>query len=64
MGVNTEYCDDINGTQEFQCQCNIGFDGKRCEFAMCPLNCDNSEICSTEMNVEWKCIFPYQLTGR
>ena len=31
MGINTENCSDMNGTQEFSCQCTAGFEGKRCE---------------------------------
>ena len=31
MNINTEYCDDMNGTQEFSCQCKAGFEGRKCE---------------------------------
>ena len=31
IGTNTEYCFDSNGNDEFKCECNEGFDGKRCE---------------------------------
>ena len=28
IGANTEYCFDSNGSDEFKCECNEGFDGK------------------------------------
>ena len=33
MGLNTEFCSDVNGSKEFKCQCKDGFIGKRCEVA-------------------------------
>ena len=51
MGINTESCSDVNGTQEFKCQCKEGFDGKRCEIAVCTSNyCNLNGICSIESN--------------
>ena len=38
MGVNTEYCSDLNGNQEFKCECKDGYDGKRCEVSVCTMN--------------------------
>ena len=68
MGVNTEYCFDMNGSQEFKCECNVGFDGKMCELSVCPLNCENNGVCSTEIdsitNIKlWKCDCPSPFTG-
>ena len=67
MNVNTEYCSDMDGSQEFRCQCNDGFDGKRCEI-VCPLDCKNGGSCITKMttktnNKQWKCNCPSQFTG-
>ena len=60
MGVNTKYCFDNNGSQEFKCECNDDFDGKRCEIFVCPLICENYGECKSEINnitniKEWKC---------
>ena len=42
MGVNTENCSDMNGTNEFECQCYAGFEGKRCEISLCDgVPCEN-----------------------
>ena len=49
IGKNTEYCSDSNGNAEFKCECNEGFDGKRCEDE-CFLECHNDGICMTEIN--------------
>ena len=49
MGLNTEYCSDLNGSQEYKCDCHDGFDGKRCEVE-CPVNCENYKICKSEIN--------------
>ena len=50
IGLNTEYCFDSNGSQEFKCECNEGFDGPRCEDE-CSLVCEKNEICTSEINV-------------
>ena len=68
MGVNTRYCSDMNGSQEFKCECNDGFDGKRCEISACPLICENDGECKSEIknitNIkEWYCECPAQFTG-
>ena len=69
MGVNTEYCSDLNGNQEFKCECNDGFDGKRCEVSVCPLNfCKNNEICRSEIDETngkkiWECVCPLPFAG-
>ena len=65
MGVNTEYCSDLNGSQEFKCECNDGFDGKRCEVSVCPLDCQNDGNCKSEIfdgkkNWECECPFPFE----
>ena len=60
IGINTEYCFDSNGSDEFKCECNEGFDGKRCEDE-CSLECGIHGSCTTEINVtsgikQWKCL--------
>ena len=51
IGINTESCSDVNGSQEFKCQCKEGFDGKRCEIAECTANyCNNNGLCSINEN--------------
>ena len=49
IGNNTEYCFDSNGNAEFKCECNEGFDGKRCEEG-CSLDCGINGICTTEID--------------
>ena len=69
MGVNTKYCFDNNGSQEFKCECNDDFDGKRCEVSLCPIDfCKNNGECKSEINnitniKEWKCECPAQFIG-
>ena len=42
IGINTENCFDMNGSQEFNCECNDGFEGERCEIALCEnIVCEN-----------------------
>ena len=66
MGVNTEYCSDLNGSQEFKCECKDGFDGNRCEVSVCPVNfCKNNGICKSEIVdgkkiYECDCLFPFE----
>ena len=65
MGVNTQYCSDLNGSQEFKCECNDGFDGKRCEVSVCALDCQNDGNCKSEIfdgkkNWECECPFPFE----
>ena len=51
MGTNTETCSDLNGSQEFKCQCKDGFDGQRCEVAVCSSNyCNDNGLCTIESN--------------
>ena len=50
IGINTEYCYDSNGNSEFKCECNEGFDGKRCEDE-CSLDCGIHGSCTTEINI-------------
>ena len=67
MGINTEYCSDVNGSQEFKCECHKGFDGKRCEISVCPLNCENNGICKSEIvdgNKMWECDCPFPFKGK
>ena len=53
IGVNTESCSDVNGTQEFKCQCIDGFVGKRCEVAVCSSDyCNNNGSCSIKNDNE------------
>ena len=67
VGVNTEYCFDSNGNEEFKCECNEGFDGKRCE-DQCFLECGNNGICTSKINIstgtkEWECFCSNNFTG-
>ena len=40
--MNTEYCLDMNGSEEFNCICNAGFEGRRCEISLCGgVACEN-----------------------
>ena len=50
IGLNTEYCFDSNGNTEFKCECNEGFDGKRCE-DVCFLECGINGRCATEIDI-------------
>ena len=64
--MNTEYCSDMNGNQEFKCECNDGYDGKRCEVYVCPLDCQNNGICESEIidgKKIWKCECPFPFEG-
>ena len=67
MGVNTEYCSDMNGNQKFKCECHDGFEGERCEVSACPSNfCKNSGTCKSEIvdgNLIWKCDCPSPFEG-
>ena len=67
IGSNTEYCFDSNGSDEFKCECNEGFDGRRCEDE-CSLECGIQERCTTEINAttgikQWKCLCRDNFTG-
>ena len=67
MGVNTEYCSDMNGSQKFKCECNDEFDGERCEVSTCPLDCENSGICKSEIvdgKKIWECDCPFPFRGQ
>ena len=51
MGLNTESCSDVNGSQEYRCQCMDGFNGKRCEVPVCSSKyCNNNGLCSINEN--------------
>ena len=66
MGVNTEDCSDMNGSQEFKCKCNDRFQGERCEISLCPLDyCRNNGTCTNEINstVQWICDCPPHFAG-
>ena len=53
MGINTEFCSDVNESQEFKCQCKDGFAGKRCEVAVCSSNyCNNNGLCTIKSENE------------
>ena len=67
IGINTEYCFDSNGNAEFKCECNDGFDGKRCE-DICALDCGMNGSCANEINStsgikQSKCICTDNFTG-
>ena len=67
IGLNTEYCFDSNGNAEFKCECNEGFDGKRCEDE-CSLECGINGSCVTEVNStsgikQSKCLCTDNFTG-
>ena len=56
MGTNSESCSDVNGSQEFKCQCKEGFDGKRCEVAVCSSKyCNNNGLCTINEDDQLKC---------
>ena len=68
IGNNTEYCFDSNGNDEFKCECNEGFDGKRCDEDVCLLECKNDGNCitaivSTTGTKQPKCICADNFTG-
>ena len=67
IGVNTRTCFDMDGSQEFKCECNDSFDGKRCEIFNCPLNCENNGLCKAEIdefgNKNWECECSYPFQG-
>ena len=54
----------MNGTEEFNCQCHAGFEGRRCETDLCDgLTCENgfcdagSCICyDGYINIESACV--------
>ena len=53
MGMNTESCSDVNGTQEFKCQCKGGLGGQRCEAAVCSSDyCNNNGLCQIKYDNE------------
>ena len=59
LGVNTESCSDVNGSQEFKCRCKDGFLGKRCEVSVCSSdNCNNNGLCliNENNNDQMKCV--------
>ena len=64
MGVNTEFCLDTNGTEEFNCKCHAGFVGRRCATDLCDnLTCENGScekgscICNAGyINIENICV--------
>ena len=67
IGLNTEYCFDSNGNAEFKCECNEGFDGKKCEDE-CSLECGIYGSCVNEINgttgiKQSKCICTDNFTG-
>ena len=67
IGINTEYCFDWNGSDEFKCQCNEGFDGKRCEDE-CSLECGINGSCEKEIHSttgieQWKCLCRNNFAG-
>ena len=49
LGINTASCSDVSGTQEFKCDCNDRFDGKRCEINL-PFECDGNPCCENGPN--------------
>ena len=62
IGVNTEYCSDTNGSQEFKCVCNDGFDGKRCEFS-CQNNGKSLYKIDGDGIMIWECECPFPFQG-
>ena len=67
MGVNTDNCSDMNGNQQFKCECKDGFVGERCEDSLCPLDCQNDGICKFEIDETnrtiWECACPFPFGG-
>ena len=46
MNTNTQSCSDVNGTQQFKCICNEGFEGGRCEIDICDrVLCSENRFC-------------------
>ena len=67
IGINTKYCFDSNGSDEYKCECNEGHDGKQCEHE-CSLDCGIYGNCTTEINEttgikQWKCLCTDNFTG-
>ena len=67
IGINTNYCFDSNGSDEYKCECNEGYDGKRCEHG-CSLECGNNGYCTADINSttgikQWKCLCTDNFTG-
>ena len=67
IGINTKYCFDSNGSDEYKCECNEGHDGKHCEHE-CSLDCGIYGNCTTEINEttgikQWKCLCTDNFTG-
>ena len=67
IGINTNYCFDSNGNDEYKCECNEGYDGKRCEFE-CFIDCGLNGTCTAEINSttgikELKCHCRNNFTG-
>lgn len=63
--MNTQYCYDNNGDEEFKCECNEGFDGKDCG-DQCPLDCKNNGICKPNIiggTKKWICDCAENFTG-
>ena len=47
MDVNTNNCIDMDGTEKFNCECNDGFEGERCEKDKCEgVICENGSCYS------------------
>ena len=51
LGVNTENCFDMNGSEAFRCECNGGFEGRRCEISVC-----EGIVCENGFCNEGKCL--------
>ena len=63
MDINTKRCFDMDGTGKFNCDCNDGFEGERCEKDNCEgVICQNGAcfagICICDdgfINIEGNC---------
>ena len=68
IGINTDYCFDSNGNAQFKCECNEGFDGKRCQ-DQCFLECGENGICTSAINgttgiKQWECLCLSNCAGK
>ena len=69
MGINTASCSDAKRNAEFKCECNDGFDGKRCENDQCLECVHENQICTSKINgttgyKQWECLCSNNFAGK